>query len=59
MNYNAKFCSNYFSVNVSALAVAFRRQILKNPRILPKIAGFLKFIGETQQLVQKRLHKNN
>ena len=33
-SYNAKLCPNYFSVNVSVLAVVFRQQIKKN-LILP------------------------
>ena len=28
--YNAVLCPNFFSVNVSVLALAFRRQIFKN-----------------------------
>ena len=32
---------------------------LKKPTTLPEIVDFLKIIDETQQLVQKRLQKNN
>ena len=56
---NAKLCPNYFSVNVSILAIAFRQQILKNPKILPEIFGFLKIVVEIQHLVQKRSQKIN
>ena len=56
---NAKLCPNYFSVNVSILAIAFRQQILKNPIILPEIFGFLKIVVEIQHLVQKRSQKIN
>ena len=56
---NAKLCPNYFSVNVSILAIAFRQQILKNPKILPEIFGFLKIVVELQHLVQKRSQKIN
>ena len=38
MKCNAKLRSNYFSGNVSVLAVVFRRQI-KKPTILPEIVG--------------------
>ena len=54
--YNAELCLNYFSVNVSVLAVGFRRQI-KKTTILPEIIGFLKIIGEIQQLVWKLSQK--
>ena len=56
---NAKLCPNYFSVNVSILAIAFHQQILKNPIILPEIFGFLKILVEIQHLVQKRSQKIN
>ena len=50
---NAKLCPNYFSVNVSVLAVVFCQQITK-PTILTETVGFLKFVGEIEQLVRKR-----
>ena len=59
VKWNAKLCPDYFSVNVSVLAVVFRRRISKKPKILREIVGFLKFVREIQQLVQKRLQKNN
>ena len=59
MKCNEKLPSNYFSVNVSVLAVVFRRTISKKTIISGKIVGFLKFVGEIQQLVRKRSQKNN
>ena len=59
MIYNAELCSSSFSVNISVLAVVFRRQILKNRTILPEIVGFLKTVGEIQQLVWKSSQKIN
>ena len=38
---NANFCSNYFSVNVSVLAVVFRQQIKKPQQFHIKLSGFL------------------
>ena len=54
--YNMKLCLNYFSVNVSVLAIVFRRQI-KKTTILPEIIDFLKIVGEIQQLVWKLSQK--
>ena len=54
---NAELCLNYFSVNASVLAVVFRQQIFKKTTILPEIVGFLKLVGEMQQLVRKRSQK--
>ena len=59
MIYNAELCSSSFSVNISVLAVVFRRQILKNRTILPEIVRFLKTVGEIQQLVWKSSQKIN
>ena len=56
---NTKLRSNYFSVNVSVLAIAFRQQISKKPTISGTIVGFLKFVGKMQDLVRKRLQKSN
>ena len=36
---NAELCPNYFSVNVSVLAVVFRGQFSKKPTILPETVG--------------------
>ena len=58
VNCNAKLPPNYFSVNVSALAVVFCRQIKKKKK-LPEVVNFLKFVGEIQQLVRKHSQKNN
>ena len=54
--YNTELCLNYFSVNVSVLAIVFRRQI-KKTTILPEIIDFLKIVGEIQQLVWKLSQK--
>ena len=59
MKCNAKLRPNYFPVNVSSLAIEFRRQIKKNTIILPEIVGFFKLVGEITQLVRKRSQKNN
>ena len=48
----AKLRPDYFSVNVSVLAVTFRRKIFKKTTILPEIVGFLKFVSVLQQLVR-------
>ena len=53
VKWNAKLRSDYFSVNVSLLAILFCREISG------KIVGFLKFVGEIQELVQKRSQKSN
>ena len=58
MKCNAKLRPNYFSVNAFVLTVAFHHKFQK-PTILPEIVGFLKFVGEIQQLVRKRSQKNN
>ena len=58
MKCNAKLRRNKFSVNVSVLAVVFRRQFSKKSTVSAKIVGFLKIVGEIQQLVRKRPHKN-
>ena len=50
---NTKLRSNYFSVNVSVLAIVFRQQISKNRQFEGK------FVGEIQELVQKRSQKSN
>ena len=55
---NAELCPNYFSLNVPVLGVAFHRQI-KKTTILPEIVGFLKIVGEIQQLARKRSQKIN
>ena len=52
---NAELCHNYFSVNVSVLALVFHQQFKKT--ILAEIVGFLKIVSEIQQLVQKRSQK--
>ena len=61
MKRNAKLCPNYFSVNVSVLAVVFRQQILKKPCNFRQICRFFffQFVGVTQQLVLKRSQKSN
>ena len=51
MKCNAKIRFNFFSVNVSVLAVGFRWQIKKNPTIMSEIVGFFKFLGKMQQPV--------
>ena len=38
---NAELCPNYFSVNVSVLAVVFRQQILKNRQFCLKLKNIL------------------
>ena len=58
VNCNAKLRHNCFSVNVSVLAVVFRRQIKKKTTILPENVGFLKIVGEIQWLLRKRPQKN-
>ena len=47
---NAKLRLNYFSVNVSVLPVG---------KISRKIFGFLRFVGDIQQLVPNCSQKNN
>ena len=42
MKSKANLRSNYFSVNVSVLAVVLRRKIKKTPTILPEIVEFFK-----------------
>ena len=54
---NAELCPNFFSVNVSVLAVVFRRQFLKKLTISAEIVGFSKIVSETKQLVRKRSQK--
>ena len=44
---------------MSVLAVVFRRQFSKKPKTSGDIVGFLKFVGEIQQLIWKRSQKNN
>ena len=39
---NAELCPNYFSVNVSALAVVLRQQSFKNPQFCFKLLAFCK-----------------
>ena len=57
---NAELCPNYFSMNVSRLAVVFCQQIKKKKTsILPGIVGFLKIIVEIQRLVRKSSQKIN
>ena len=56
---HAELYPDYFSVNVSILAVVFRRQISKNRQYRLKLSVFLKIVGEIQQLVQTRSQKNN
>ena len=52
---NAELCRNYFSVNITILAIS--PTISKKLTILAEIVGFLKTVGETQQLVRKRSQK--
>ena len=59
MKSNARLRSNYFSVNIFVLAVVLDQQISKIPTTSEKIVGFLKFVGEMEQLVRKRSQKNN
>ena len=59
MKYKAKLRPNYFSVSVSNLGIVFRRQIKKKPNNFAEIVGFVKIVGEIQQLVWKRSQKNN
>ena len=55
---NAELCLNYFSVNVSIRAIVFRWQIKKKKwQFCLKLSGFLKIVGEIQELVQKRSQK--
>ena len=56
---NAELCLNYFSVNVSIRAIVFRWQIKKKKKwqFCLKLSGFLKIVGEIQELVQKRSQK--
>ena len=37
---NAQLCPNYFSVNVSVLAVVFHRQLSRNRQFQAKLLGF-------------------
>ena len=55
---NAELCPNYFSVNVSILAVVFHRQISENQQFCLKLLVFLEIVGEIRQLVSKRLQKD-
>ena len=41
VKYNVKLCPNYFPVNISVLAVVFRRQFLKNQQFQAKLSLFL------------------
>ena len=59
MKCNVHLRPNFFSVNVSVLAAAFRLQKEKTPTILPEIVGFLKVVRRMQKLTRKYLHKNN
>ena len=45
---------DYFSVNVSVLADKFQKSTISG-----KIVGFLKFVGQIQELVRKRSQKTN
>ena len=47
---NAELCRNYFSVNITILAISLT--ISKKLTILAEIVGFLKTVGEIQQLVR-------
>ena len=56
--YNAKLCSNYFSVTSSYQLLYFADKFQKTT-VWPEIVGFMKFISEIQQLVRKRSQKND
>ena len=56
---NAELCPNYFSTNVSRVAVVFCQQIKKKKTILRGIVGFLKIVSEIQRLVRKSSQKIN
>ena len=43
---NTKLRSNYFSVNVSVLAIVFRRQISKNQQFQGKLSVFLNLLAK-------------
>ena len=44
---NAELCPNYFSVNVSVLAVVFRRHFFKNRQFQPKLSVFWRLSANT------------
>ena len=52
---NAELCRNYFSVNISILAIS--PTISKKLTILVEVVSFLKIVGEIQQLVRKLSQK--
>ena len=52
---NAELCRNYFSVNITILAIS--PTISKKMTILAELVSFLKIVGEIQQLVRKRSQK--
>ena len=54
---NVELCPNYFSVNVSELAVLFCQRISKNQQSCLKLLLFLEIAGEIQQLARKRSQK--
>ena len=54
---NAELCPNYFSVNVSELAVLFCQRISKNRQSCLKLLFFWEIAGEIQQLARKRSQK--
>ena len=53
MKFYAKLCLNYFSVNVSVLAIVFHRQILQNPTISGKLVGFLESLSYEKKEEEK------
>ena len=54
---NVQLRPNYFCVNIFVLAFAFCGQLSKNQQFPAKLSGFFVFVGEMQQLVQKRSQK--
>ena len=54
---NVQLRPNYFCVNICVLAFAFCGQLSKNQQFPAKLSGFFVFVGEMQQLVQKRSQK--
>ena len=57
MKFNTKLRLDYFSVNVSILAVVFHQKISKHQQFQAKLF-FFEICWEIQQLVRKRSQKN-
>ena len=54
---NGELCPNYFSVNVSVLAVVFRRQISKNRQFCLKLSPILTLVDTWKQPLRAVLVK--